>query len=354
MIIKFVYGDFKSPPQWSGDEMNCNALAEKIIKYVGGRDNIISAVNCATRLRFLLKNENAANGEALSRTDGVLGVVCANGQYQVVVGNGADKVCRELNGILRPDGSGDNGTGNYGLNGIKHPLIALMVGGGVCGLLMGLAKVNINQEFKAVADIAAYCVRYAATGAAAAFLSGMVGIMIGRITNTDGKTEDKSLHYIIYAPLRGMAVPLNDVGDLAFSGEMLGKGAAIIPETNLLSAPCDGVVDYIPNAKNTVSMTADNGVRILMHIGIDTANLKGKYFTALVSEGDRVKMGEPLIEFDAKAVRDYGYDLTSPIVIENSSDFDRVAVTTEYAVEQQPFLELIACVMEDKPAELNP
>ena len=79
-----------------------------------------------------------------------------------------------------------------------------------------------------------------------------------------------------------------------------------------------------------------------MHIGIDTVNLNGKYFSPLVSEGDEVKMGEPLIEFDGQGIRDAGYDLTSPIVILNSSDYAGIEKTVKYAVEQHPFLELAA------------
>lgn len=242
----------------------------------------------------------------------------------------------------------------YGVNlRLKRPLIWVMLGGGVCGLLMGLcgAAVNINKEAGIFAVVGMTNVMYAAIGGAAAFLTGFIGTLIGGFKDVSEKTAEKPMRDIIYAPLRGRAVSLDAVGDPLFSGEVLGRGAAIIPEANLLSAPCDGVVDNITEAHHAVCMTSDSGARILMHIGIDTVNLKGKYFSLFVSEGDKVKMGDPLIEFDGEAIRDAGYDLTSPIVITNSADYDRIDKTAKYAVEQQPFLELAAKHTEEDDYE---
>lgn len=227
---------------------------------------------------------------------------------------------------------------------LKRTLIWVMLGGGVCGLLMGLcgADININDETGIFAAFETQNIIYTAIGGAAAFLTGFAGTLIGGFKDVSEAAAKKPERDVIYAPLRGRAISLDAVGDPLFSGEMLGRGAAIIPETNLLSAPCDGVVDNIPTANHALCMTSKGGVRILMHIGIDTVNLNGKYFSPLVSEGDEVKMGEPLIEFDGQGIRDAGYDLTSPIVILNSSDYAGIEKTVKYAVEQHPFLELAA------------
>ena len=99
-----------------------------------------------------------------------------------------------------------------------------------------------------------------------------------------------------------------------------------------------------------MAFAADNGAQILMHIGIDTVNLKGEHFRALVSDGDRVKMGDPMIEFDAQAIRDAGYDLTTPVVITNTAEYDKIEKLAKYAEEQKPFLELTA-LTDDKNKE---
>lgn len=242
----------------------------------------------------------------------------------------------------------------YGVNlKLKRPLIWAMLGGGVCGLFMGLPEVGINtkEEIGTFAAVGMPSIMYIAIGGATAFLTGFTGTLIGGFKDIKKTAAEKPSRDVIYAPLRGRTVSLDAVGDPLFSGEMLGRGAAIIPETNLLSAPCDGVVDNISEAHHALCMTSVSGARILMHIGIDTVNLKGQYFSLLANEGDEVKMGDPLIEFDAKAVRDAGYDITCPIIITNSANYGRIDRTVKYAVEQKPFLELAAKHTEEDEYE---
>jgi PTS system beta-glucosides-specific IIC component len=126
------------------------------------------------------------------------------------------------------------------------------------------------------------------------------------------------------SPLTGMLVPLEKVKDEAFSSGVLGKGIAILPDNGILASPVDGIVDSITEAKHAVSLIADNGVEILIHIGMDTVGLNGKPFTPKVKEGQRVKTGDVLIEFDIQAIKDAGLDTVTPIVIANSDEFKTV------------------------------
>lgn len=124
--------------------------------------------------------------------------------------------------------------------------------------------------------------------------------------------------YPLLSPLTGRAVPIEQVPDATFADKILGNGFAVLPDSGLLKAPADGAIDSVPDTCHAVMMTADFGAELLMHIGIDTVELKGTHFRALVSAGERVTAGQPLIEFDRDAIAEAGYEVITPVVITNS------------------------------------
>ena len=126
---------------------------------------------------------------------------------------------------------------------------------------------------------------------------------------------------IITAPVKGWAAPLSEVPDAVFADRLLGDGVAIHPLGNTVHAPIDGVVCNIHSSLHAISIHSDEGAEILIHIGLDTVGMKGAGFTALVSEGDHVTRGDPLIEFDMDAIALSAKSLVTPIVITNSEDF---------------------------------
>lgn len=132
----------------------------------------------------------------------------------------------------------------------------------------------------------------------------------------------------ISSPAAGEVVPVTDVNDPTFSEEMLGKGIAIRPSEGKVVAPCDACVDMMFDTGHAVSLIADNGAEILIHIGLDTVNLKGKHYTVHAKSGDKVKKGDLLIEFDADAIAAEGYDTITPVVICNSADYKTVETLT--------------------------
>ncbi len=140
----------------------------------------------------------------------------------------------------------------------------------------------------------------------------------------------KKIH--LHAPLEGEAISLSDVNDAVFSQEMLGKGMAIIPSHGLVHAPCDGVVSVLQDTGHAICIVSDDGVEVLIHIGIDTCKLKGLGFKPLVQQGDRVKTGTPLIGFDLMGIHRAGYDTTVPIVVCNSDDFSEFEIITKGSV----------------------
>ena len=125
----------------------------------------------------------------------------------------------------------------------------------------------------------------------------------------------------IGAPVAGEAVASSEVSDPTFGEEMLGKGMAIKPAAGRVVAPCDANVDMMFETGHAVGLSTENGVEILIHVGIDTVNLKGKHYTVHCQSGDKVKKGQLLIEFDKDAIEAEGYDTITPVVICNSDDF---------------------------------
>ncbi len=130
------------------------------------------------------------------------------------------------------------------------------------------------------------------------------------------------------APVKGKAVPISQVSDPTFGEEILGKGVAIQPEDGKIYAPADGTIEMLFDTKHAVSMTTTEGVELLVHIGLDTVALKGEHFTAHKGNGDAVKKGDLLISIDLEAVKAAGYDVITPMVVCNTSDYQTVEAVT--------------------------
>ncbi|MCD7929305.1 MAG: glucose PTS transporter subunit IIA [Clostridiales bacterium] len=134
---------------------------------------------------------------------------------------------------------------------------------------------------------------------------------------------------VVCAPLTGKAIPLSQVPDETFAQELLGKGAAIVPEKGLVTSPVKGTLTMIFDTLHALSLESDDGAEILIHVGMDTVQLGGKHFKALAQAGDRVEVGTPLLEFDMDAIQQAGYPIVTPIVVTNSDDFAAVELATE-------------------------
>lgn len=126
------------------------------------------------------------------------------------------------------------------------------------------------------------------------------------------------------APVAGEAVPVTEVSDPTFGEEILGKGIAIRPAEGRVCAPCDATVDLMFDTGHAVSLKADSGAEVLIHIGLETIKLEGRHYTVHAKNGEHVKKGQLLIEFDAAAIAAEGYDTITPMVVCNSGDYSEV------------------------------
>ena len=136
--------------------------------------------------------------------------------------------------------------------------------------------------------------------------------------------KKKEKKHVIGSPAKGKAVSLKEVNDPTFAEEMLGKGAAVIPEEGKIYAPADGEIGMVFDTLHAVSMTTDFGAEILIHIGLDTVKMKGDGFTGHVKAGDHVKKGDLLLEVDLEKVKTAGYDTITPVLDSNTPDYASV------------------------------
>lgn len=128
----------------------------------------------------------------------------------------------------------------------------------------------------------------------------------------------------IGAPAAGKLVSIKEVSDPTFSEEVLGKGAAIVPEDGKFYAPADGTVSTIFPTGHAAAITGSGGEEILIHIGLDTVKLDGRHFTIHAAEGQEVKKGDLLLEADLDQIKAEGYDIITPVIICNSDEFSTV------------------------------
>lgn len=138
------------------------------------------------------------------------------------------------------------------------------------------------------------------------------------------KKENKIKQVILSAPVKGKFLPLEEVPDPVFSEKMMGDGVAIDPEEGKIVAPADGEVVQIFPTKHAVGLKIANGAEILIHIGLETVNLKGEGFTAHVKEGQKVKMGELLVTFDIDQVKEKARSMITPMIVTNGEDMQSV------------------------------
>ena len=241
----------------------------------------------------------------------------------------------------------------YGVNmKNRSALIAAIIGGASGGLFMGILSVRNYAGGSPglltlpgyIGDRGFYDIMYAAIGALIAFV---ISFAISYITYKDPVDEEVQEEVVnqeiidlnegemetIKAPVNGKTINLKDVNDPTFSQEIMGKGIAIIPESNIFYSPIKGKVQMIFETKHAIGLVSDLGMEILIHVGIDTVNLKGEPFKVLVKEGQKVNYDTPILEVDLDLIKEKGFDITTPIIITNSINYsDILPIVNEVTV----------------------
>lgn len=151
-----------------------------------------------------------------------------------------------------------------------------------------------------------------------------IDIIANAEQNAPVKLDYDKSEFDLFAHAGGKIVELEKVEDDAFSNKILGEGIAIEPNEGILYSPCDASVEMLADSLHAINLVSDDGAEILLHIGIDTVKLNGKYFKALVSEGAHVKQGDRLISFDLDKIKAAGFKTVIPMIICNSEKFSKI------------------------------
>lgn len=169
-----------------------------------------------------------------------------------------------------------------------------------------------------------------ATGAAVT-ITGTIGsiLLFGCEPKQKENAEHSILGQTVFSPLTGELKSLKDVNDPTFSEEILGKGIAILPKEGIVYAPFDGVVSALFDTKHAIGLTDDQGMELLIHVGLETVNLGGTHFEVHISQEDLVKKGDPLITFDLQEIQKT-HDVITPVLITNADDFSEIVVQKEF------------------------
>jgi len=153
------------------------------------------------------------------------------------------------------------------------------------------------------------------------------------------KLQEKVL--TIESPLTGEVRALSQVNDPVFSSESMGKGVAIEPKIGKVSSPVNGTISTIFPTGHAVGIMSEDGIEILIHIGINTVELNGKYFDAQVKQGEQVKRGDLLVNFDLDQIKESGYEVITPIIITNSNSYKEIVGTQNELIQtKDPLLRL--------------
>lgn len=226
----------------------------------------------------------------------------------------------------------------YGYNlKYKKPMICAMVSGGIGAAYVnffgGAGTTLILPGLLALPTYVANSFIHIIIGVAISIFLGLVStIALGIAEEKDEDEKEKSIklqgNVVVDAPITGEVKDIKEVDDKTFSQELMGKGVAIVPREGKLYAPFDGTVEALFHTNHAIGLKSKDGIELLIHIGIDTVNLEGKYFTSNVETNQKIKKGDLLIEFDDAAIKKEGYDTTVMVIVTNSNEFKNVSPNT--------------------------
>lgn len=230
----------------------------------------------------------------------------------------------------------------YGCNlRLKKPMVCAVIAGAAGGAIMGIGRaVNIGFANNGILTIMSYWGDGVSLGQFASYLIGICVAFFGAAVLTyivgfeddAPKTEDvkksstevPETELMLASPAVGRLIAMEEVNDQVFASGVLGKGVGIVPESGEIVAPADCKVALVYETKHALGLVIDEQIEVLIHIGINTVELNGKYFECFVENDQQVKKGERLVRFDLKALQDAGYDPTVCMIISNGDQFQKV------------------------------
>ena len=256
----------------SVEKTGTDSVSETITRGLGGKKNISDVDCCATRLRVTVKDASKVDKGVLTQS-GAAGVIFKGNGVQVIYG----------------------------------PRVTVI-------------KSNLED--------------YIASGASDMVEAAPTPASVATETSETKEVPAGPTVSVVYAPIKGKAIPLSEVKDEVFSSGMLGEGAAIEPSEGKAVSPVNGTVEAVFDTKHAIGLKAEDGTEVLIHIGLDTVKLNGKYYDVKVKAGDSVKVGDLLVTFDIPAIKKEGYPVTTPVIISNTADYSEIKKSASGTVEK--------------------
>lgn len=266
----------------SANEEAVDKISQMICNGLGGKKNISDVDCCATRLRCTVFKSEFVNDDIL-KASGASGVIHKGNGVQIIYGPKVTVIKSNLEDYLETAENieyvGENFENSNGNN--KHD------------------RINASENNS------------------------------GSLENQNN--EDKIGKFaldtkIIYSPVTGVAKDLSEVNDEAFASRMMGDGVAVTPTDSVIKAPADGEISFVFDTKHAIGFTTDDGVSLIIHVGIDTVKLQGKGFEILKQQGEKVKKGEPIMKIDIDYLKKNAPSLDTPVMCTELKDNERIRV----------------------------
>ena len=260
-------------------------VSELITRGLGGKKNIVDVDCCATRLRITVAKPEKVRDELLKQTDS-RGIVKKGQGVQVIYGPHVTVIKAKLEEYLEtaPNEFADETPDNVQVQE-----------NAAAGNADGQNSAEVEDKNAGTAQ-----------------------------TSAPAKEEKIRKTAIIYSPVDGIAADLSTAPDEGFAGKMMGDGAVVTPTEGTVYAPADGEVEFIFDTKHAIGFQTDSGIPMLLHMGIDTVKLEGKGFEILVTEGQKVKKGDPMMKLDLEFLTANAPSITSPILDTEPEDNQRI------------------------------
>ena len=270
-------------------------VSELITRGLGGKKNIVDVDCCATRLRITVAEPDRVRDELLKQTDS-RGIVKKGQGVQVIYGPHVTVIKAKLEEYLEtvPNEFAEDALETQN-NSVAE------TGNNAAGNTNGQNSVTAQNQS-----------------------TGTENVDNAAQTSAPVKEEKIRKTAIIYSPVDGIAADLSTAPDEGFAGKMMGDGAVVTPTEGTVYAPADGEVEFIFDTKHAIGFQTDSGIPMLLHMGIDTVKLEGKGFEILVTEGQKVKKGEPMMKLDLEFLSANAPSLTSPILDTEPEDNQRI------------------------------
>ena len=272
----------------SANEEAVDKISQMICNGLGGKKNISDVDCCATRLRCTVFKSELVNDDIL-KASGASGVIHKGNGVQIIYGPKVTVIKSNLEDYLETENIEYVGEKSGNSNDSRHERINSSENNG------GSLEKQNNED------------------------------KIGKFA-LDTK--------FIYSPVTGVAKDLSEVNDEAFASRMMGDGVAVTPTDSVIKAPADGEISFVFDTKHAIGFTTDDGVSLIIHVGIDTVKLQGKGFEILKQQGEKVKKGEPIMEIDIDYLKKNAPSLDTPVMCTELKDNEKIRVGEVKAGEE--------------------